>query len=262
MRILILGCGWLASAFAMEQRLRGHEVWASTTNKEKYHRLKNDGIFSFIADFDRSDFRDSVAIPREFDFVLNSVPASQKNDLATLQNRFLNIQSFLSNLRWNKHVFLSSVGIYPDQDGWFDEKYNERSKLSEKLLVAEELMLNLSHTCVYRLGGLFGRNRIFARYFSNRVCTTAEQVANFVHLEDVIRLVDLAMVNDLQHPVYNVVAPMHPAKKEVILASAGKYGFELPVKFETVADFQKMVSGELLSGELNYRYIWPDPVDF
>ena len=139
MRILILGCGWLASAFAMEQRLRGHEVWASTTNKEKYHRLKNDGIFSFIANFDHSDFRDSVAIPREFDFVLNSVPASQKNDLATLQNRFLNIQSFLSNLRWNKHVFLSSVGIYPDQDGWFDEKYNERSKLSEKLLVAEEL---------------------------------------------------------------------------------------------------------------------------
>ncbi|MDF2519098.1 MAG: hypothetical protein K0R59_4394 [Sphingobacterium sp.] len=262
MRILILGCGWLAESFAMDMKHQGHEVWASTTQYEKYHRLKTDGIFSFIADFDQGHTLSNVLLPDRFDFVLNSIPASQKNSLSGLEVRFSNISRFLENIQWTKQLFLSSVGIYPDKDVVYHELESAGIEFSEKLYLAEQQMLALPNTYVYRLGGLFGKNRIFAKYFANRICTTGEQLANFVHLDDVVRLISLASVKDLRHAVYNIVAPMHPKKKDVILASARKYGLDLPLRFEPGDHFQKVVSGSLLQKEFDYQYIRPNPLEF
>lgn len=262
MRILILGCGWLAESFAIHMKHQGHEVWASTTTSEKYHRLNADGIFSFILDFDCENFPAKVDLPTQFDFVLNSIPASQKNSVAILENRFSNIKLFFDHIRWGKQVFLSSIGIYPDKDAVFDESYTDMAELSSKLLLAEECMLGLAHTIVYRLGGLFGKNRVFAKYFSERICTTGEQPANFVHIDDVVRLVEEVSCRVLKHNIYNVVAPLHPKKMDVILASAKKYDYVLPLAFESTNAVQKIVSGKLLQEELEYQFISPDPLQF
>ncbi|WET67455.1 GDP-L-fucose synthase [Sphingobacterium sp.] len=262
MRILILGCGWLAESFAIHMKHQGHEVWASTTTSEKYHRLKADGIFSFILDFDYENFPAQVVLPTQFDFVLNSIPASQKNSVAILENRFSNIKSFYAHMTWKKQVFLSSIGIYPDKDGVFDESYADTTELSSKLLLAEASMLGLADTIIYRLAGLFGKNRVFAKYFAERICTTGEQPANFVHIDDVIRLLEAASCNALKYTVYNVVAPLHPKKKDVILASAKKYGYALPLAFEAADATQKIVSGRLLLEELDYQFVLPDPLQF
>lgn len=262
MRILILGCGWLAESFALHMKYQGHEVWASTTTSEKYHRLNADGIFSFILDFDYENFPARIDLPTQFDFVLNSIPASQKNSVSILENRFSNIKSFYRHITWKKQVFLSSIGIYPDKDAVFDEFYADTTELSSKLLLAEACMLGLADTIIYRLGGLFGKNRVFAKYFSERICTTGEQPANFVHIDDVIRLLEAASCNVLKHTVYNVVAPLHPKKKDVILASAKKYGYILPLAFEATNTIQKIVRGELLQEELEYEYVLPNPLQF
>lgn len=262
MRILILGCGWLGESFAIDMLQQGHEVWASTTQEEKYHRLKTEGIFSFIADFDKPLDRIDTRLPDQYDLVLNSVPASKKNSLAVLEDRFAAIQLFLQKIRWTKLIYLSSIGIYPDRDGVFDESFTAKDALSDQLLLAEDLMLQLPHSYVFRLAGLFGKGRIFAKYFANRICTTGEQPANFVHLDDVVRLIALAAGRDLSHRVYNVVTPMHPKKKEVIRASAEKYGFALPERFEAGDDVQKIVDGSLLQDELDYHFIKPNPIDF
>jgi hypothetical protein len=241
---------------------RGHEVWASTTTSEKYHRLKADGIFSFILDFDCESFPENADLPDQFDFVLNSIPASQKNSLTVIENRFSNIKLFFDHITWGKQVFLSSIGIYPNKDAVFDESYADTAELSSKLLFAEECMLGLTHTIVYRLGGLFGKNRVFAKYFSERICTTGEQRANFVHIDDVVRLVEEASCRVLKHAIYNVVAPLHPKKMDVILASAKKHGYALPLAFEAEDVTQKIVSGKLLQEELGYQFISPDPLQF
>jgi len=241
---------------------QGHEVWASTTTSEKYHRLKADGIFSFILDFDYENFPAQVVLPTQFDFVLNSIPASQKNSVAILENRFSNIKSFYAHMTWKRQVFLSSIGIYPDKDGVFDESYADITELSSKLLLAEASMLGLADTIIYRLGGLFGKNRVFAKYFAERICTTGEQPANFVHIDDVIRLLEAASCNALKYTVYNIVAPLHPKKKDVILASAKKYGYALPLAFEAADATQKIVSGRLLLEELDYQFVLPDPLQF
>jgi len=241
---------------------QGHEVWASTTTYEKYHRLKADGIFSFILDFDCESFPEKADLPDQFDFVLNSIPASQKNSLTVIENRFSNIKLFFGHITWRKQVFLSSIGIYPDKDAVFDESYVDTAELSSKLFLAEKCMLGLAHTIVYRLGGLFGKNRVFAKYFSERICTTGEQPANFVHIDDAVKLIEEASCHLLRHAIYNVVAPLHPKKMDVILASAKKYGYALPLAFEATDAVQKIVSGKLLQEELEYQFILPDPLQF
>jgi nucleoside-diphosphate-sugar epimerase len=51
--LLILGCGWVGEELAYQLKGKGWNVWVTTTTPEKYHRLKNDGIFAYIHDFDR-----------------------------------------------------------------------------------------------------------------------------------------------------------------------------------------------------------------
>ncbi|MEI5986156.1 GDP-L-fucose synthase [Sphingobacterium sp. PU5-4] len=275
-RILILGCGWLAEEFAHLQLKNMNQVWATTTTEEKYHRLKNDGIFAYVHNFDGAINKASNTIESNpenilaeslknfgpFDLILTSIPATNRNTVEELQIRFSNVYSLLSRLEFEQHIFLSSVGIYPDMDGFFDESNHQTTHLNPKLLMAEEAMLKLPNTHVFRLGGLFGKQRIFAKYFEDRIVQTGDQPANFIHLEDVCGVLDQALHKGLKETIYNLVTPEHPLKKEVILASAEKYGYKKPLGFQPENSFQKIVSGNKIAQELNYGFKYPSPLYF
>nr|WP_235891123.1 GDP-L-fucose synthase [Sphingobacterium lumbrici] len=201
-------------------------------------------------------------LPDTFDYILTSVPASSKNTIETVSHRFDNILSFIRLLQYRKHIFLSSIGIYPDIEGRVDEHFNDQEALNPLLALAEEKMTSLSRTIVFRLGGLFGKNRIFAKYFAGKICTTGEQPANFVHLQDVIQLIFLAFSTDLEHGLFNIVCPEHPSKEEVIIASAAKYGYELPISFEPGQTTQKIVSSDRVIQTLDYTFLYPSPLNF
>ncbi|MBE8714623.1 Rossmann-fold NAD(P)-binding domain-containing protein [Sphingobacterium hungaricum] len=259
--ILILGCGWVGEFAAKAWHKQGYKIWASTTTLEKHHRLSDEGVFSFMLDFD-SDENPPAGFPEYFDAILVSVPASKKNSVDDIRNRFYHVKNFVTPLKYSKLIYLSSIGIYPNQTKTVSEfTYNE-SQLDPKLLVAEQIILTLSNSYLFRLGGLFGLNRIFAKYFENKVCTSGDEIANFIHLEDVFGLLHLAFEIPMRERIYNAVAPEHPLKKEVILASAKKYNFELPSAFENISSFKKNVSGTLLQNDLNYTFKYPSPLDF
>lgn len=260
-KILILGCGWVGEEFAHLQLKNNWQVWATSTNEEKYHRLKADGIFAYIHDFDQETDLNEVELPA-FDAVLCSIPATQKNSLEQLEARFNRVKAYLEKVNYAKLIFLSSIGIFPDEDGVFDEDFNDAARMSPKLKLAEDIMGLLPNSYIFRLAGLFGKQRIFAKYFQGRVCTTGDQPANFVHLDDVRQLLSLSMEHDLPESVYHVVAPEHPLKKEVILASAKKYQLELPAAFDPQDSFQKLVLGDRLSRIFNYRFKYPSPLEF
>lgn len=260
-RLLILGCGWVGEAFAFYCRDQGIEVWASTTNRDKCRRLQNDGISSFIQDFDLEESVEG-AVPTYFDFVLTSVPATKKNTIELLTKRFQQVHKFLDHLTYGNHIFLSSVGIYPDLDQVFDESYGDVMQLDPKLLLAEDIMRTLPHTHVFRLGGLFGKNRIFAKYFENKVCSTGYQLANFVHIEDVVRLLFLDFAQPAAYDLFNVVAPEHPLKKDVIIASGVKYGFAPPLDFDPQEPQLKLVSSKRIARVFDYTFLYPSPLYF
>lgn len=259
LRILILGCGWIGEALADRLMLEGHEVYATTTNLEKYQRLQAAGIFAIMANFDepvdQSDF------PSHIDFVLNSIPAVKRLDYPLLTARFEAARTLLKQLAYRKHIFLSSVGVYPDRDGEFTEEtiLDERDN---KLLAAEVCMQALPNTIVYRLGGLFGGQRIFAKYFQDKVCTTGAQCTNFVHQTDVLNLIQLGFQKQLSASCYNLVTPESSSKREAILASAAKYGFRPPAAFDDQECFQKHVSGDKIRQALDYTFVYPSPLDF
>lgn len=261
MRYLILGCGWVGEFVAKLWLKEGHEVWASTTTAEKYHRLLTDGIFVFKQNFDEK-LTPVADLPKNFDYILVSVPATNKSSIEELTKRFLRVSDFLSGLNYSKIIFLSSTGIYPDVSKEIDEDSFVEDELQSKLLLAEKTIGLFQNTHIYRLGGLFGQNRIFAKYFQQKVCTTGGQFANFVHLEDVALLISEGFLKLLKHPIYNVVCPVHPLKQAVIEVSAKKYGFELPSAFNNVDSFQKIVNSNRLQNDLNYTFKYESPLDF
>lgn len=259
--MLILGCGWVGEELVKRQIHLGYRVWATTTNEEKRKRLWDDGVQAIIHDFDVDR---ELLISREvhFDFVVVSVPATRRLSVEEVKQRFGRIREALSGLDYGKMLFLSSIGIYPDLTGRYEESYNEGALMDANLYAAEVLLQKLPNTIVFRLGGLFGKDRIFAKYFQHRVCQTGEQLANFVHLDDVLNLIEKVSNLDMLSGVYNVVAPIHPTKKEVILASAKRYHFDVPSRFESKNDFKKYVTSEKIINLLNYDFKYPSPLGF
>ena len=237
---------------------QGAELWLTTTSSDKAMRLERLGYQVQVVDFDRE--LEQWALPISFDYVLTSVPATSKFPQDVLEQRFTNVRKLLQRITYRKHIFLSSVGVYPDCDGVMDERY--AVDLNPRLLLAEELLKSLPYTLIFRLGGLFGKNRIFAKYFANKVCTTGDQLANFVHLDDVIALLELGFAHLEGGEVYNIVSPEHPTKEEVVRASTQKYGYDLPTAFEPADSFQKKVLPTKIAAALNYPFIYPSPLDF
>lgn len=257
---MILGCGWVGEEFAKYAISKGCDVVGTTTRPEKVHRLLDLGVLPVLHDFDQDS--DLELACSDFDYVLNSIPASKKMDVLAISERFRRVTDVLHGISFKKQIYLSSIGIYPDVSGLFDEGYTGDPDLDRTLSIAEELILRTTSAVVYRLGGLFGKERIFAKYFQDRVCTTGEQAANFIHVEDVVRLIWLGFTSSLQHRIYNVVAPEHPSKQMVIESSAQKYGYRLPKVFEPENSFQKIVDGRLIAKELGYHYRYPSPLGF
>ena len=259
--LLILGCGWLGEAIAQDLKVKGWQVWVTTRNIEKYHRLTDDGIFAIIHDFDQQQ---TLGLPVEvhFDAVLNSIPASQKNSLTEIECRFANVFDALSAISFNQHIFLSSVGVYPNLTGIYQESYSDELLMSPKLRKAELMMNNLPYTAIFRLGGLFGKNRIFAKYFQGKIVEIGDQLANFAHIEDIVEIFDQFVTHKKPAGYYNIVCPDHPQKKEVILASAKKYFFSYPLGFNPKNSFQKEVSAHKIIELLNYKFKYSSPIDF
>ncbi len=260
-KALILGCGWLAEDLAYTLKNKNWEIWATTTTPEKYHRLKNDGISIYLHDFDQNENLAIQEFPF-FDLLIISVPASQKNSLEQIDYRFQHIAQFIQQLSYTKAIFFSSIGIYPDLDREFREDPDPTYELSPKLYLAENKLSHLPNLSIFRLGGLFGKKRIFAKYFQQRICTTGDQPANFIHIEDVIGLIESFIPNTSKPDIYNLVAPEHPSKRAVIEASALKYQLDLPTSFEPQNSFQKIVLGDKIIKLLNYTFKYPSPLDF
>ena len=259
--LLILGCGWVGEELAYQLKRKGWKVWVTTTTQEKYHRLLNDGIFAYVHNFD-CDFSLDLPVDVSFDAVINSIPASQKNTESEIEHRFSFVFNALSFINFKKHIFFSSVGVYPDMDGIFDETFVQEELLSRKLRIAEQKMSSLPYSYVFRLGGLFGKDRVFGKYFQDKIVNTGNQPSNFIHLNDVVGIIEHALNTNLPIGYYNLVAPQHPLKKEVILESAQKYMYSYPSSFEPQNSFQKVVNADKITKLLNYQFKYPSPLDF
>lgn len=262
MNVLIVGCGWVGTYVASRLLSKGYNLWGTCRTPEKAAKLKEMGLLSCVIDFDR-DTAVNMLPEMTFDTIIISVPITRKDTIEAVSNRFKRLTLFLKKLSFRQVLFFGSIGIYPKVDGVITEDTFAAEELDEKLWLGESMLREICPDInVFRLGGLFGRERIFAKYFVGKVCEIGFQTANFVHVEDVYRIILISMEREVRGTTYNVVCPEHPLKKDVIAVSAAKYGYGLPSSFTESDQTAKIVSSNRLVAGLDYSFVYRSPLQF
>ncbi|MBT6380121.1 MAG: NAD-dependent epimerase/dehydratase family protein, partial [Opitutales bacterium] len=167
-QILILGCGYVGSAYAIAARNSGHSIRAVTRNAEKIEWLESNGVSAFQGRVDSSEWYEFAG--EDIDWVLNCVSASEPG-VAGYRASYVDGNRFLANwmLRTGfegRAIYTSSVSVYPDRGGeWCSEKDASGGSTRARLILESESVFlegaRLGQATVLRLGGIYGPGRSF-----------------------------------------------------------------------------------------------------
>lgn len=248
----IVGCGWLGRHLA-NHFSANYKIFATATSLDKAEILRNLGYSPTIIQFSDENISSDChqwEILQELETIIITIPFGKKIDIQKLKNRFENLKNFIKN--YQKMLFLmSSTSIYPDIEMEISENTFIESKLYPNILAIENLMKNaFPQTNILRLGGLMGGNRQLKNY----PVKDLEKPANHIHYEDICKIVELMIQQNIQSKTYNIVAPLHPTKSEVI---AGKNFTEMKITKKS-----RIVLPDMMIKDLNYHFLHPNPVFF
>ncbi|WP_080778965.1 Rossmann-fold NAD(P)-binding domain-containing protein [Chryseobacterium phocaeense] len=249
-KIGIIGCGWLGIRIAVSMSGR-YKIYTTATTKDKIKELSSQGFNASLAGF--PDYQPEEKIKQwneihDMDAVIITVPLSGKNCCASsLYNRIQHLSSFIGD--FNGQIFvMSSTGVYQDLPG----EYTEES-LSVESVQGERLIRNQYHqTNILRLAGLMGDNRLLKNYN----ITNLKAPVNHIHYKDICRVIEQMIEEGSAGKLYNVAAPQHPSKGQVMNAQKN-----LPPSEETPSEGKIILSSKLVS-ELDFIFEYPDPTTF
>lgn len=249
-KIGIIGCGWLGIRLA-KQLSAEHQIYCTTRSKEKAKKLQQLGFEPFLVDFTKPT-SERWNILSELDVLIASIPFSRRKTNEELHQQFLELSAFISN--FEKQIFFtSSTGIYPNKAGNYDETHfknlNPQLNFVEQLFVQKFPQVNR-----LRLGGLMGDNRQLKNYLPLK---NMEQTVNHIHYEDICRVVRQMIKQNSTKKLYNVVAPMHPTKQEII-----HYQLEKKSEYVKPTTPQRIILSERITKELNFTFQFPNPILF
>lgn len=247
MKLGIVGCGWLGERLARFFSKDG-DVVATVRGEDRVAFLRSFCSSVFRIDFEKEQVDEPLkAAFSDCDAVVYSLPVS-KREFSLERHRRASALVASDRVRV---ILFSSVGAYPDRAGVFTEE--SQDDLTPTILMAETYYRSVfPDVAVLRLGGLMGDGRRFSEIYRDRPVPNPLQRVNHVHYSDVIGVVEHLINGDLGGGIWNVVAPLHPSKKEV---------FEVQTKrFSRPAEplESKVVSSEKLR-EFGYEFQKPDP---
>lgn len=168
-------------------------------------------------------------------------------------------------IRWC--IYISSTSVYPnlerevsEEDTPDPENCRHTAVCEAEKLLQEVEELNLT---ILRCGGLMGYDRIPGRYFAGKKnLDTGDIPVNYVHRDDVIGVVLEVIRQECWNKIFNVVAPLHPTKKEIFLRNAADFQLEPPTFVATHMKDYKIVNADKLQKELHFTFRYPDPLEF
>jgi len=234
--ISIIGCGWLGRAL-YNSLVSSYNV-RCFTRKESEKELKN----YFFRPKKESLFWDC-------DYLI--VAISTKDDyLKALEDISLHVRDKTTV------IMMSSISVYRE----FEREVDEDVLITNSSLQyeAEKLMQNRHRdTLILRLGGLMGEDRVAGRW--SKVSKFSDGFVNYVHREDVIKVIKMFITLGEKRGVYNLVAPKHPLRSEVHASNAEKFGFKLG---EFTSKSVRKISSKKLIDKFNYSFVYPNPIEF
>lgn len=243
----IIGYGWLGSRIA--NHLSGEfEIYTTTTTPEKLTELKAKSIHAELIRFpdenisNKINIWDAVSI---LDVVIICIPFSTKKTCASsLFNKIQNISAFLGDYK-GLLFMMNSTGVYPKDAKIYTEEDQDISNVSNERLF-KHIFPQIN---ILRLAGLMGDDRLLKNYNISNL----EAPVNHVHYIDIARVIESMIELEMNAKLYNVVAPEHPSKQDVINAQNNE-----------VYDVEKDAIGRIISSaklieELDFTFKFPDP---
>lgn len=271
-KISILGCGWLGLPLAERLVEKGNSVKGSTTSVEKIPVLKKKAIAPYLLKFDAA--RNYQIKKEEEDFfncdilIINIPPKVRTLGDLDHPKQIDSIIDYIKKHKIRKVVYVSATSVYPSNCEIVDENTpisisdtgNTALFEAERRFWSEEAFESI----VLRCGGLLGYDRIPGRYYVGRTISTGNTPVNYIHRDDVIRIIELVVDKKFSGRLYNLVAPVHPSRKEVFSKNAKDFGFEAPVFIDNPeqSEKKKLILGRRVMEELAYQFLFPDPLDF
>ena len=268
MNIAIIGCGYVGYAVGQFwQQKTNFLITATTTSPERVPTLKT--IAQKVVVTPGNDPEGLKAVLQNQDIVLLSVGAKGVNLYEeTYLKTAETLVSILPDIPTIKQIiYTGSYSVYGDHNGaWVDEQTpvrptHERGKI---LQATEDVLLAASsdklRVCILRLGGIYGPNRELIKIFSRLPGTTrpgnGEDVANWVHLDDIVGAIEFARQHYLEG-IYNLVDDAYLTSRELLSRLFNKH--DLPkVKWDNTATSNRPYNAKVSNGkikEVGYKLI-------
>jgi len=245
----VIGCGWLGTHIA-ERLSNRYEIFATTTTESKIQDLQSKGYHTTLVDFPdehNPEIKEWEVVP-QLDAIIISVPFSGlRGAQIPMNNKRQNLLNFLGDYK-GQLFLMSSTGVYPQLEKEFTEDDTPAENVESESFILEQF----PQTNILRLAGLMGGERLLKNYNISDL----HLLVNHIHYADICSVVEKMLEHKSQSKVYNIVAPIHPNKEEVINAQKGlSYSGER-------ATIGRTISPAKLIQELDFEFQYPDPQFF
>lgn len=268
--ISILGCGWLGFPLGIHLVNNGYEVKGSTRSAQKLAAFYEHKIRPFILEVNGKFIKGAnINLFFQSDILMISIPPGRKKKgVARSHPRQIKAIAEAASLNGvRKIIYISSTSVYgtPNRLVTEADEPNPVTASAEALVIAEQMLLQHAafKTTVLRLGGLVGLERPAGRFLAGKkdVPNGAAPV-NMLHQEDAIPIIRAVIEQKKWGAIYNVCSDEHPTKKDFYTHQAKKQGFEIPIFLEEPAISFKEVSNDKIKEALNYKFQYPNPMEY
>jgi nucleoside-diphosphate-sugar epimerase len=190
-RVLVVGCGYVGSALALDLHKHGHTVWGLRRDVLQVP----EGVTPIAADVGDPDTLETL--PGKLDHVVYTVSSDASSDEAYQLAYVTGLRNVIEALTAQgqtieRFIFTSSTGVYGQSDGdWVDEvsPAESTSFMGARVRAGEQLVLSAPWKgIVLRLGGIYGPGR---SHLLNRVRDGKATLhdgppayANLIHRDD------------------------------------------------------------------------------
>src|SRR5690606_32554175 len=128
-----------------------------------------------------------------------------------------------------KVIYTSATSIYPSAYEMVDEgtDVTMENTGNRALFKAEQLLQQQKdmEIIIFRCGGLLGYDRIPGKYYVGKTIAIGDSPVNYIHRDDVVRIIENSIRKRNWQGLFNLVAPQHPSRKEVFVRNASDFGF-------------------------------------
>ena len=266
--ISIIGCGWLGLPLGAYLSEKNYLVKGSTTTPEKLNELHENGIEPFLLKLNPQLDGEQIAQLLDSEILIINIPpriSKQKTDAHVEQ-----IGNLLQAVRQSsiqKIIYISSTSVYPElsREVVEEDVQTPEESASPTMVKAENLLKDfMPEVTILRSAGLMGYDRIPAKYFAGwKGLTTGSIPVNYIHRDDVIRIIETVIEQDIWGETFNIVSPVHPVRREIYIRNCEEFGFDVPEFVEpTAPQPYKIISPDKWLKQSGYHFLFKNPLDY